>query len=393
MLKVRSDIARLFGAVGADSGASYQEFPRDIASRLEVASASVSMPPPAGAPSSSGQVENLTQEDLTERVSQNAPVMLHKEKTVQAEAAGKPSSGIEKVAIPSARQHPGEMASNPPDSSGFSMLDFLSNKTPMLESTPKPRRRIPRVAIYSPLGGAGCSTIAAGLAWLLAKNNQSPLIVDLGGAGMARLFFGMQGEELEGDASWNAIVGNLSEGARLSGLVTAGRREAETMVDTVLPWVNGAASPEKVAPLLDHMGRPDWVIFDVASARFDLLDILISQVDMLVVPLRVGLETVLAIEEMQKEIKDAKLTKGSPQCLYVLNQFETENPLHQKIARMIHQDFGSLVAALPLPRDPGLGKALAENKPFTSSLFADHLDGFLSLLLRCSLISISAMNT
>ncbi len=357
MLKVRSDITRLFGAMGTDSGASYQEFPRDIARRLEVASAPVPTSPPPS----------------------------------PAEAL---SSGSEKVVIPSAHQHPEEIASNPPDSSGFSMLRFLSNKTPTPETTPKQGRRIPRVAIYSPLGGAGCSTIAAGLAWLLANNNQSSLIVDLGGAGVTRLFFGMQGEELEGDASWNVTVGNLSEGTRLSGLVSAGRREAAALVETVLPWVDGGASPKEAVSLVDRLGRPDWVIFDVASARFDLLDILINQVDLLVVPLRVGLETVLAIEEMQKEVKAAQLTKngGSPQCLYVLNQFEAENRLHLEIARMLHQDFGALVATQPMPRDPELGKALAESKPFTSPLFVDHPDGLLSLLLRCSLTSLSAMN-
>ncbi|AEM47720.1 hypothetical protein Acife_1585 [Acidithiobacillus ferrivorans SS3] len=370
MLKVRSDITRLFGAIGTDSGASYQEFPRNITSRLEVASASVPMSPlpPAETLSSSSQVEQL-------------------------------SSGSEAIAIPNARQHPEEeeITSNSPDSSGFSMLHFLSTKTPTSETTPKQGRRIPRVAIYSPLGGAGCSTIAAGLAWLLANNDQSPLMVDLGGAGMmARLFFGMQGEELGRDASWDVTVGNLSEGARLSGLVSAGRREAEAMVDTVLPWVDGGASPKEAAPLVDRLGRPGWVIFDVASARFDLLDILISQVDLLVVPLRVGLETVLAIEEMQKEVKAAKQTKndGSPQCLYILNQFEAENPLHLEIARMIHQDFGALVATQPIPRDPGLSQALADGKPFSSSLFVDHSGGLLSLLLRWSLTtsSVSAIN-
>ncbi|OCB03853.1 hypothetical protein BBC27_06090 [Acidithiobacillus ferrivorans] len=371
MLKVRSDITRLFGAMGTDSGASYQEFPRDIASRLEVASAS----------SGSAQVEKLTEEN-----------------TFRAEE--KLSSGSEAAAIPipHASQHPEEeeIASNLPDASGFSMLHFLSTKTPTPETTPKQGRRIPRVAIYSPLGGAGCSTIAAGLAWLLANNNQSSLIVDLGGAGMTRLFFGMQGEELEGDASWNVTVGNLSEGTRLSGLVSAGRREAATLVETVLPWVDGGASPKEAASLVDRLGRPDWVIFDVASARFDLLDILINQVDLLVVPLRVGLETVLAIEEMQKEVKAAKLTKngGSPQCLYVLNQFEAENPLHLEIARMLHQDFGALVAIQPIPRDPGLSQALAESKPFSSPLFVDHSGGFLNLLLRWSLStsSLSAIN-
>jgi cellulose biosynthesis protein BcsQ len=387
MLKVRSDITRLFGAIGTESGASYQEFPRNIASRLEVAAASVPMspPPPADTLSSCEQVEKLTEE-----------------KTFRAE--GKLSSASEAVAIPintppnpSASQHPEEeeIDSNPPDSSGFSMLHFLSNKTPTLKATPKPGRRIPRVAIYSPLGGSGCSTIAAGLSWLLANNDQSSLIVDLGGAGMmARLFFGMQGEELERNAPWNVTVGNLSEGARLSGLVSAGRREAAAMADTVLQWVDGAASPKEAVSLVGRLGRPDWVIFDVASARFDLLDILISQVDLLVIPLRVGLEAVLAIEEMQKEVKAAKLTKngGPPQCLYVLNQFEAENPLHLEIARMLHQDFGSLVATQPMPRDPGLGKALAESQPFTSPLFVDHPDGLLSLLLRCSLTSLSAMN-
>ncbi|MBN6741199.1 hypothetical protein JKG47_11765 [Acidithiobacillus sp. MC6.1] len=370
MLKVRSDITRLFGAMGTDSGASYQEFPRNIASRLEVASAS----------SSSAQVEKLTEED-----------------TFRAEE--KLSSGSEAAAIPIARQHPEEeeeIVSNPPDASGFSMLHFLSTKTPTPETTPKHGRRLPRVAIYSPLGGAGCSTIAAGLAWLLANNNQSSLIVDLGGAGVTRLFFGMQGEELEGDASWNVTVGNLSEGTRLSGLVSAGRREAAALVETVLPWVDGGASPKEAASLVERLGRPDWVIFDVASARFDLLDILINQVDLLVVPLRVGLETVLAIEEMQKEVKAAQLTKngGSPQCLYVLNQFEAKNPLHLEIARMLHQDFGALVAIQPIPRDPGLSQALAESKPFSSSLFVDHSGGLLSLLLRWSLTtsSVSAIN-
>lgn len=50
MLKVRSDITRLFGAMGTDSGASYQEFPRDIARRLEVASAPVPTSPPPPLP-------------------------------------------------------------------------------------------------------------------------------------------------------------------------------------------------------------------------------------------------------------------------------------------------------------------------------------------------------
>ncbi len=111
-------------------------------------------PPPAEALSSSSQVEQL-------------------------------SSGSEAVAIPNARQHPEEeeITSNPPDSNGFSMLHFLSTKTPTPEATPKQGRRIPRVAIYSPLGGAGCSTIAAGLAWLLANNDQSPLMLILAAQG------------------------------------------------------------------------------------------------------------------------------------------------------------------------------------------------------------------
>jgi cellulose biosynthesis protein BcsQ len=370
MLKVRSDITRLFGAIGTDSGARYQEFPREIASHLEVASAS----------SSSAQVEKLTEED-----------------TFRAEE--KLSSGSEATGIPNVRQHPEEeeeIACNPPDASRFSMLHFLSTKGPTPETTPKRGRRIPRVALYSPLGGAGCSTIAAGLAWLLANNNQSSLIVDLGGAGMTRLFFGMQGEDLEGDVSWNVTVGNLSEGTRLSGLVSAGRREAAALVETVLPWIGGGASPKEATFLVERLGRPDWVIFDVASTRFDLLDILINQVDLLVVPLRVGLETVLAIDEMQKEVKAAQLTKngGSPQCLYVLNQFEAKNPMHLEIARKLNQDFGVLVATQPIPRDPGLSQAMGEGKPFSSSLFVDHSAGFLSLLLRCSLStsSLSAIN-
>lgn len=276
------------------------------------------------------------------------------------------------------------------------MLNYLSTDTPTSETTPKRGRRIPRVAIFSPLGGAGCSTIAAGLAWLLANNDQSSLIVDLGGAGMARLFFGKQGEELEGDASWTMTIGKLSEGARLSGLVSAGRREAKAMFDTLLPWVNGDALPKALVPLVDRLGRPSWAVFDVAPARFDLLNILISQVDLLVVPLRVGLETILAVEEMQKEVNAAKLIEnsGSPQCIYVLNQFEAENPLHQEITKIIHRDFGALAFTQPIPRDPRLSQALAESKPFSSSLFVDHPGGLLSLLLRWSLTtsSLSAIN-
>ncbi len=394
MAKVRSDIARLFGAVSANDVVSYREFTRDVFGRPEGASAPVPVPPPAEAPASDGQVESLTQEDLKERVIQSVPVTPCKQGTVHVETAGIPSSDIGEFASPGARQDPGEMAGNPPDSSRFSMLHFLSNKTRTSEAIAKPERRIPRVAIYSPLGGSGCSTVAAGLAWLLAKNDQSPLIADLGGTGKARLFFGMQGEDLESDASWSLTAGSLSDGARPVGLVSASRREAAAMAVTVLSWVDGAACPRELAPIFDIMRRPDWVVFDVASARIDLLDTLITQVDMLVVPLRVGLETILAVEEMQREVKAAKLAKNgnSPQCLYVLNQFEAENPLHLEIARMLRQDFGALVATQPIPRDPGLSQAIAENKPFSSSLFVDHLDGFLSLLLRCSLTSLSAIN-
>lgn len=360
MLKTRSDISRLFSVIGTDSGANYQEFPRDIASRLEADSAS----------SSSAPLESPTEENIFQA----------EEKLIRDSEA---------VAIPNARQHPDEdeRPSNPPDASRFDMLHFLSTKTPTPETTPKHGRRLPRVAIYSPLGGAGCSTIAAGFAWLLANNNQSSLIVDLGGAGMTRVFFGMHGEELEGDAPWNATVGSMAEGACLSGLVSAGRREAAALVETVLPWIDGGASPKEAASLVDRMGRPDWVIFDVASARFDLLNILISQVDLIVVPLRVGLEAILAIEEMQTEVKSAKLTPngGTPQCLYVLNQFEAKNPLHLEIARMLHQNFGALLAIQPIPRDPGLGQALVEGKPFSSPLFVEHSGGISSLLLRWSL--------
>ena len=377
MLKVRSDIARLFGSIGTESGSIYQEFPRNIGSHMEVAPASSPIPHPSPETlRNDGQVEEIAEEE-TFRV-------------------GGKLSGSEAVVIPSNYQHSEEITNNPPDSSRFTMLNYLSTDTPTSETTPKRGRRIPRVAIFSPLGGAGCSTIAAGLAWLLANNDQSSLIVDLGGAGMARLFFGKQGEELEGDASWTMTIGKLSEGARLSGLVSAGRREAKAMFDTLLPWVNGDALPKALVPLVDRLGRPSWAVFDVAPARFDLLNILISQVDLLVVPLRVGLETILAVEEMQKEVNAAKLIEnsGSPQCIYVLNQFEAENPLHQEITKIIHRDFGALAFTQPIPRDPRLSQALAESKPFSSSLFVDHPGGLLSLLLRWSLTtsSLSAIN-
>lgn len=359
---LKSDIGRLFRAIDANGGVSYQEFSRDIADGLEIFSAS----------GSSAPLEKPTEESA-----------------FQAEE--ELGNGKEAIPIPNTRKYPDEegIASTPPDANGFCMLHFLSSKTPtrMPDITPKHDRRLPRVAVHSPLGGAGCSTIAAGLAWLLSNNNQSSLIVDLGGAGMTRLFFGMNGEELEGDAPWNATVGSMAEGSRLSGLLSAGRREAAALVETVLPWIDGGATPREAASLVDRIGRPDWVIFDVASARFDLLDILISQVDLVVVPLRVGLETVLAIEETQKEIKAAKLTKsgGLPQCLYILNQFEAKNQLHLEIARTLHQNFGALVAIQSIPRDPGLSQALAESKPFSSPLFVEHSAGILSLLLRWSL--------
>lgn len=214
---------------------------------------------------------------------------------------------------------------------------------------------MPALAIVSPCGGTGRSTLAASLATLAARGGHWSLAVEFDPQNLLALHFGADGPPPDGLASraargqpWNTAALAASDGTLV---LPFGAMDAPALVDWERRLV---AEPDWLRGHLDTLARPadGWTFIDTPRAPSVLARQAIRAADATLLVLHANGANVALLDSM------LQLLEGRT-ALAVVNAFEPGRVLQADILALLFERLGERLAPYPIHRDEAVPEAFA----------------------------------
>jgi cellulose synthase operon protein YhjQ len=214
---------------------------------------------------------------------------------------------------------------------------------------------MPSVAIVSPSGGAGRSTLAASLATLAARSGVWGLAVECDPQNLLALHFGAEQAPLEGLASraarglvWNTAALAASDGTLV---LPFGAMEPPALVD----WERRLViEPDWLAQRLDTLARPadGWTFIDTPRWPAVLARQAVRAADVTLVVLRADGASVALLDPI------LAMLEGTP-ALAVVNSYDPARTLQADVMAALHDRLGARLSPHPVHRDEAIPEAFA----------------------------------
>ncbi len=253
----------------------------------------------------------------------------------------------------------------------------LIQRAPPLEGVrrpPEPERRGKVMALYSPKGGAGCSTIAANLAIAMAvKEEKKAALVD------CNLQFGDLG-----------VLLNLQANTTIADLIPQIEELDEFMLDEVMqlhssgikvllapprPEMAELVTPEHVGEIIARLrGVYDYVIVDTASPFSDVTLAVLESSDRIVLLITPDIPTIKNVrlffevmEALGRPLQDITLVLNKSDRQSAIREADIETSIkHPVIARVTNDRVSALAAA-----NQGIPLLIGQkNKPISRDILA-----------------------
>jgi cellulose synthase operon protein YhjQ len=214
---------------------------------------------------------------------------------------------------------------------------------------------MPSVAIVSPCGGTGRSTLAASLATLAARSGVWGLAVECDPQNLLALHFGAEQAPLEGMASraargqvWNTAALAASDGTLV---LPFGAMEPPALVDWERRLV---AEPDWMAARLDTLARPvdGWTFIDTPRWPSVLARQAVRAADAALLVLRADGACAAMLEPTLAMLDDYLV-------LTVVNAFEPGHGLQSDVMAALHDRLGARLSPHPVHRDAAIPEAFA----------------------------------
>jgi cellulose synthase operon protein YhjQ len=236
------------------------------------------------------------------------------------------------------------------------------------------RRRGPVVAVVSPAGGAGGTSLAAMLARAFARDGERVLLVETVQQGLLPLYFGLgrlAAGELRAVASSEGESGAVSILALdMSTLVardatgSQAKRVQESVIETLLACAQGC---DRI--VIDLAAGAAWIVRQTARLR-----------PMVLAPVAPEMSSLAGLRAMEQEFAAIVDSEGRALLpFYVLNRFDAGLPLHLDIREVLQRELDERLLAVAVRRSATVGEALAEGRTVLdyapdSQVARDYLD-------------------
>ena len=211
------------------------------------------------------------------------------------------------------------------------------------------------VAIVSPCGGSGRSTLAASLATLTARSGVWGLAVECDSQNLLALHFGAEQAPTEGLASraargqvWNTAALAASDGTLV---LPFGAMDPPALVD----WERRLViEPDWLAARLDTLARPanGWTFIDTPRWPAVLARQAVRAADAALLVLRADGASVSLLESTLAMLEDTPL-------LAVVNAYDPGRTLQTDVLAALYDRLGARLSPHPVHRDEAIPEAFA----------------------------------
>lgn len=214
-------------------------------------------------------------------------------------------------------------------------LELVSERAELANAEPVRQDRI-HVGIFSPMGGAGKSMLAASLGGVLWQLGKRVLLVDT--------------------SPWSSLAFHYGATNARSGLRSFFAPENKELPIRILAWDKwDAAAPSinayaAVSPL-------DCVIFDLSGVSGKELPTYLQQCEILLVPLLPDSSAPRMTEAVETFL--GSLQESPKRVIYVINQME-DTPLAKEVYATLSLSLGDRLFPKLIYRQPEIPEALAE---------------------------------
>jgi len=214
---------------------------------------------------------------------------------------------------------------------------------------------MPSIALVSPCGGAGRSTLTASLATLAARSGVWGLAVEMDPQNLLALHFGADSAPAEGLASraargqvWNTAALAASDGTLV---LPFGAMDPPALVDWERRLI---VEPDWLMARLDTLARPadGWTFIDSPRAPSVLSRQAVRAADAVLLVLRADGASMALLEAALDSLADKPL-------LAVVNAFEPGRVLQTDIMAALFERLGDRLSPYPIHRDEAMPEAFA----------------------------------
>jgi cellulose synthase operon protein YhjQ len=220
------------------------------------------------------------------------------------------------------------------------------------------------LAVFSLTGGTGRTSLAAGLARLLAGNGLRVLLVDTSSFSLLPRLFGAV-------ESRQGIIRNF---VPASGEKNCMIRLISLAVE---PFAGDDYEQYRILQELQrHAARVDRVVWDLSGAPLDWAAKVLGAAPQILVPLLPNTNSLMQLRATQRFLNQCHDEDPSPHLRYVLNHFDEQDALHRDMRDCFHKALGSKLLRTYLRPSLLIDEALSRGKTIVdyapdSSLVSD----------------------
>lgn len=216
------------------------------------------------------------------------------------------------------------------------------------------------VALVSPKGGVGKTTLGAGLASSLRMDGGKTLAIDLDPQNALQYHLGIEhgvtglGSASETETLWNDRLQQGFAGAQLlpHGVLSDEEHDAlQSAMGVDRHWL---------AWQLDRMGlgENDVVILDTPTGRSAYLEQALDVADQVIVVTTADAGSFIALDQMDRLLGATDARPASSVCSYVVNQFDADREFSRDMLEVLKRRLGGQLLGV-IAQDNTLGEALA----------------------------------
>jgi len=214
---------------------------------------------------------------------------------------------------------------------------------------------MPRIAIVSPCGGSGRSTLTASLATLAARSGVWGLALECDPQNLLALHFGAEHAPAEGLASraargqvWNTAALAASDGTLV---LPFGHMDAPALVDWERRLI---VEPDWLTARLATLAQPDdgWTFIDTPRAPSVLTRQAVRAADAALLVLRADGAALSLLDQALAMLEDRP-------TLAVVNAFDPARVLQTDVMAALYERLGERLSPYPIHRDEAIPEAFA----------------------------------